>query len=270
MFGQNKRLAPKDFADLAEFKVTSMFFTLQGEGPFSGHRAVFIRLAHCNLTCSFCDTYFDDGDFLALRDIASRVQVLQHANADADADHTPVLVVITGGEPLMQPNLKVLLDLLHQNGHSTQIESNGNFYQTLPAITHLVVSPKINEAVAHQPTYVKVDPRTLERADTLKFVISATMSGYTHLPDWAFEWRDGNRHRRIYVTPMNVYARQPVKLGPGGTLAQRSEQDERISFWTPGLLDMAALQANYERAAEIALGTGAILSLQTHLFASLP
>jgi 7-carboxy-7-deazaguanine synthase len=269
MFGQNKRLTPKE-VDYGEncIKVTSMFFTLQGEGPFSGQRAIFIRLAHCNLACSFCDTYFDDGEILNISEIGLKVADLQFTNLGVY--HNPVLIVITGGEPLMQRGLKSLLDLLHSNGHSVQIESNGNFYQRLPILTHLVVSPKINETVTHQPTYVKVDHRTLERADTLKFVISATMPGYMHIPDWALEWRDGNRHRRIYITPMNIYARCPPKLGGGSTLAQRSEHDERISFWTPGLLDHATLQANYERAAEIALGTGAILSLQTHLFASLP
>jgi organic radical activating enzyme len=69
MFGTNEIVGKKYFADAPadSLFVTSMFFTLQGEGPYSGMPALFIRLAKCNLDCSFCDTFFDDGDWMFLR-----------------------------------------------------------------------------------------------------------------------------------------------------------------------------------------------------------
>jgi 7-carboxy-7-deazaguanine synthase len=53
--------------------VTSMFFTLQGEGPYAGMPALFIRLAKCNLDCSFCDTFFDDGDTFTYAELETKV-----------------------------------------------------------------------------------------------------------------------------------------------------------------------------------------------------
>ena len=62
MFGQNKPTSKHYFSDLPEnsLGIVSRFYTLQGEGPYSGMPALFIRLSKCNLTCGFCDTYFND------------------------------------------------------------------------------------------------------------------------------------------------------------------------------------------------------------------
>src|SRR5271157_5894244 len=56
MFGHNKVMVPKNYSaePAASLKITSIFYTLQGEGPFSGTPCCFIRLTGCNLTCSFC------------------------------------------------------------------------------------------------------------------------------------------------------------------------------------------------------------------------
>lgn len=65
MFGMNDSVGKAFFKEAKpdELFITSRFFTLQGEGPFRGHPAYFIRLAKCNLACSFCDTYFDAGEW---------------------------------------------------------------------------------------------------------------------------------------------------------------------------------------------------------------
>jgi 7-carboxy-7-deazaguanine synthase len=99
--------------------VHSVFYTIQGEGPFSGHPAVFIRLAGCNLQCPWCDTEYTQGRRLA------------HPSVLAQYVHSMSLpeglVVITGGEPFRQ-DLSKLLKILYDLGHYIQIETNG----TLP------------------------------------------------------------------------------------------------------------------------------------------
>jgi 7-carboxy-7-deazaguanine synthase len=99
--------------------VHSIFYTIQGEGPFSGFPAVFIRLAGCNLQCPHCDTEYTQGRRLAYPEVvAEYVSTLSQPRG---------LVVITGGEPFRQ-NLTKLLQCLSDYRLLVQIESNG----TLP------------------------------------------------------------------------------------------------------------------------------------------
>ena len=82
--------------------------------------------------------------------------------------------------------------------------------------------------------------------------------------------------KEIYVSPMNIYKKEPQKAkemrasNQEITIEERSTVDEIISFWEEGLLDMKANRRNHEYAAEYAMKYGFILNLQIHLFASLP
>ena len=119
-----------------KLEVHSIFHTIQGEGPYSGERATFIRLAGCNLKCPMCDTdYTSKRESMFVQDIVDQCGNGTSAYAE--------LVVITGGEPFRQ-NLSFLCDMLINNLHRIQIESNG----TLPPSPNLdkrvevVCSPK--------------------------------------------------------------------------------------------------------------------------------
>ena len=118
-----------------------MFESIQGEGPFCCRRALFIRLAGCNLRCPFCDTPYSldprDGAPRSVEELASKA-----------AGHGG-LVVLTGGEPLLQRRgLNALLEALWRlsPGQPVQLETNG----TLPPpdrgeplyMAYHVVSPK--------------------------------------------------------------------------------------------------------------------------------
>lgn len=100
----------------------SMFYTIQGEGPFTGERALFIRLAGCNLQCPWCDTEYTEGrrmiGIMELADKAAREIVARTAKR---GDH---LIVITGGEPFRQPIGKFIGTLVDM-GFRVQVESNG-------------------------------------------------------------------------------------------------------------------------------------------------
>lgn len=99
--------------------VHSIFYTIQGEGPFTGRPAVFVRLAGCNLQCPACDTEYTQGaQEMTVRAIVAEVTM--------ETQIVP-LVVITGGEPFRQ-NLEPLVLKLLNLGHEVQVETNG----TLP------------------------------------------------------------------------------------------------------------------------------------------
>jgi 7-carboxy-7-deazaguanine synthase len=108
--------------------------TVQGEGPSTGRRAVFIRLGLCNLDCSWCDTPYTwdwtgkngpPQDKGALR----KIEVTHLARTAANALQGSGMVVITGGEPLVQrTKLEALVAHLHVAGVPVEIETNGTLH----------------------------------------------------------------------------------------------------------------------------------------------
>lgn len=120
--------------------------TFQGEGPSTGRRAAFVRLGRCNLDCSWCDTPFTwDWDRF---DPATELRHLTVPLVVADLESmTPEIVVITGGEPLLQQRRLVpLLEACVERGWPVEIETNGTIVPQ-PALVGLVqqwnVSPKL-------------------------------------------------------------------------------------------------------------------------------
>ncbi|MBO7540482.1 MAG: radical SAM protein [Bacteroidales bacterium] len=110
-------------------KVNEIFHSLQGEGYNTGKAAVFVRLAGCNLQCSFCDT-----------DHAAYKEMSEEQIADTVAQYPVTLVVITGGEPALQLTSS-LIDRLHAKRKTVAVETNG----TLPLpdnVDWITVSPK--------------------------------------------------------------------------------------------------------------------------------
>lgn len=102
--------------------VHSIFNTIQGEGPFAGCPATFIRLTGCNLQCPMCDTEYTSKD-----------TVYDAHRLAEDAYSLAVgkkLIVITGGEPFRQ-NLRTLVHTLLYKGCIVQIETNGTLPPTI-------------------------------------------------------------------------------------------------------------------------------------------
>ena len=88
-------------------EVNEIFTSFQGEGPFIGKRATFLRLSKCNLNCDFCDTESrDEGEIMSIEDV-------KNALLDEFDKHNTDFLVITGGEPTLQyKELRELLPLL--------------------------------------------------------------------------------------------------------------------------------------------------------------
>jgi 7-carboxy-7-deazaguanine synthase len=268
-----------------------MFFTLQGEGPFAGQAAIFIRLAKCNLDCSFCDTFFDDGDWLTFAEIEAKMyytvcnywesrglEVPAWAMTPNEQNHAAypgVVLVMTGGEPLLQENISEFMRQQLSNFKAVQVESNGIPDTVVPDGVTLVCSPKCMEKDGVAVKYYAPSKTILDRADCLKFVMDAKdTSPYNNVPQWAHDWK-AKTGKEIYCSPMNVYNSFPQKIkllrAEKGTItmAERSTVDEKINFFEPGLLNMTAIAANHEYVGKYCMDHGFKMNMQMHLFANL-
>ena len=170
------------------YTIKEIYFTLQGEGTQAGRRAVFCRFAGCNLwsglekdragsICSFCDT-----DFVGYNGPGGGRFKDADAVARACANTWPGngasrLVVLTGGEPMLQVD-KPLIDALHKADFEIAIESNG----TLPvprAIDWICVSPKAGAVLVQKSgdelklvfPQAGIDPEMLSGLDFKHFLL---------------------------------------------------------------------------------------------------
>jgi 7-carboxy-7-deazaguanine synthase len=142
------------------YAVKEIFLTLQGEGMQAGRRAVFLRFSGCNLwtgreqdrsaaDCTFCDTDFvgmdgENGGRYEAEALAQRVAELWGDPAGGNGR----LVVITGGEPLLQLDA-ALIDALHGRGFEVALETNGTI-PAPPGIDWICVSPKAGTKVVQR------------------------------------------------------------------------------------------------------------------------
>ncbi len=106
-------MAPDPVLDVSE-----LFYSIQGESSYSGYPCVFIRLAGCNLRCSYCDTSYSYDEESRQIPISA---ILEYVEKFPDS-----LVEITGGEPLLQENVYLLMDKLLGYRYRVLIETNGS------------------------------------------------------------------------------------------------------------------------------------------------
>lgn len=126
------------------YRVNEIFYSLQGEGYFTGTPAVFLRFSGCNLHCGFCDTRHEDHTLMTPPEIIGRLKSYPSRH-----------IIITGGEPSLQLD-QILVDLLHDEGYFIQIETNGTHPLT-EGIDWVTCSPKGDGKGEHEVRLRSVD-----------------------------------------------------------------------------------------------------------------
>lgn len=210
----------RDYQDTLD--VHSVFSTIQGEGPFCGRPAVFVRLAGCNLQCPGCDTeYTDNRVRLNYGDILQNIEErLMATNSNAN------LIVISGGEPFRQ-NIKPFVDYLQGHNFDVQIETNGSMQIPLDLsnLTTVVCSPKS----------AKLHPSALHRANAFKYVMRAgNVREEDGLPLQALEHK---------ATP--YIARPPQGFRGKIYLQPMDEQDKELNLRNLSAVVDNAMKFNY-------------------------
>lgn len=282
----DRNVSPKEFTELAEagkLLVTSTFYTFQGEGPFAGQPAVFIRLAGCNIgakeDCPFCDTYFNLSTAMATT-VDMLIEEIARLWPGGYGSGRAPLVVITGGEPLLQwPMIEKLINAGRQEcaGIQWQIETNGmylreehldfvpsspshprNIFDTMSVA--FVVSPKIPHGKdRYSMNAIRPEWFDQDRADKLylKFVVTAdTDNPYCRLPLHLL-LACGVEPESVYISGMTDYT-DTVPTMPDAPVNMLWSFSERARVLTG---------ANWAYAAQLALQHGVNVSFQTHLLA---
>ena len=242
--------------------VNEIYLSLQGESTFAGLPCVFVRLTACNLRCSYCDTAyaFTEGTKRTLAEVRSEVQRLAKPFAKAPNEPTPApshegnnpattsaqfpspggarggflrlpLVELTGGEPLLQPNVLPLMKLLCDDGFLVLVETSG-------ALDISQIDPRVRRIMDLKcPSSGEVGRNRWENlpqlgaTDEIKFVIG-TAEDY----EWAREQITAHALDRVCPLLMSwVHPLAPAQqdkslkpVPPGMTPISRRDLAERI------------------------------------------
>lgn len=143
-------------------KVNEIFYSIQGESTMAGLPCVFIRLTHCNLRCSYCDTeyaFFEGTDF-SVSEIISEVN-----------KYGCNLVEITGGEPLLQKEVHILMKELCDMGFQVMIETGGSLpIKEIDKRVKVIIDLKCpSSKMSDKNLYENIF--SLKQDDEIKFVI---------------------------------------------------------------------------------------------------
>ena len=156
-------------------RVAEIFYSVQGEGSLVGTPSVFVRTSGCNLRCAWCDTPYaswePEGQDLAVSDVVSEV-----------VGYGPRRVVITGGEPMIVPEIVALSQELRRAGLHITIETAGTVYAAVTCDL-MSISPKLSNSTpqgrwAAQHERLRIQPDILQRLTSayeyqLKFVVAS-------------------------------------------------------------------------------------------------
>jgi 7-carboxy-7-deazaguanine synthase len=242
MFGTNE--ISKPFLDAkGDLIINEIFYTIQGEGPDAGRPAIFIRLAGCNLRCFFCDTDFERGEQMSCFDIGERVQALRK---ETDCR----LVVITGGEPLLQ-NIHPLVNLLNIHQICVTVETAGSVW--VEGLDMLFKSSRshspLGNAIICSPKTPLLHPKVARAAHALKYIIAAG----------EIDERDGLPIMSTQIPGKSARIARPNQCPNGKVYVQAMDVG-----------DEAKNHANLLLASTIAMKFGYRLSVQLHKLAQLP
>lgn len=157
-----QRLRPLQDKPVGTLVVHEIYRSLQGESRFSGLPCVFVRLTACHLRCGYCDTphAFHRGENLGIEDVLDRVLELSDP-----------LVEITGGEPLLQPEVLPLMSRLADAGRAVLLETSGSLdISSVDPRVHVILDVKTpGSGESRSMRWGNLD--RLKATDEVKFVI---------------------------------------------------------------------------------------------------
>ena len=194
-------------------KIAEIFYSVQGEGMLTGTPSVFVRTSGCNLRCTWCDTPYTswapEGVAMGVTDIVAEVRRYPAAH-----------VVVTGGEPMIQPEMVPLTERLRALGLHITIETAGTVFQPV-ACDLMSISPKLSNST---PGGSFAEPH--DRLRIQPTVLRELMARYEYQLKFVVENPEDIAEIRALLEALDA-PRERVILMPEGTehaqLAERSQ-----------------------------------------------
>lgn len=141
-------------------KIAELFYSVQGEGALVGVPSVFVRTSGCNLRCEWCDTPYTswrpEGTDWTLDRIVDEVR-----------SHPARHVVVTGGEPMIAPEIVALTGRLREAGLHITIETAGTVFHPV-ACDLMSISPKLSNSTPNDPKWSAQHDRVRIQPDVLR------------------------------------------------------------------------------------------------------
>lgn len=202
--------------------VQEIWYTIQGEGPFAGEPATFVRLTGCNLQCRLCDTdYTSVREKYSVHDLVEKIlgtrSNYKTTTVNTYRPHRKPLIVLTGGEPFRQ-NITPLVNELLDLNFRVQVETNGTL--VLPRMPD--ISCRKNGSLTRSDFYVICSPKTpilhkdlVPYIDAFKYVVEhEKVSALDGLPISVLgmernparpprDWRPSFLNGGVYVQPVD-------------------------------------------------------------------
>jgi 7-carboxy-7-deazaguanine synthase len=252
MFGKNPIAKPRH----DDFLVKNIWYTIQGEGPFAGLPATFVRFTGCNLRCFFCDTDFQGGTPYKMMELAKLL-------IERVIFNKCPLIVLTGGEPMLQDVflLSYALNFLWLRTRQTpgsgvstathndlmiQIETAGTVWPSWGILHDDLIDAILdhNVLIVCSPKTPKVHPRIEETTQHWKYIIRAgECDEEDGLPVMSTQAPD---------LPARIF--RPEQIDAENIWVQACDEGD----------DVAASERNLKRAASLTMRFGYRLSVQLH------
>ena len=200
--------------------ITEIFRSIQGEGTRAGLPCIFVRLTGCNLRCSWCDTAyaFHGGAKMNVEEVLARVEELSALPAPAHTQSEAgeilqklSLVELTGGEPLLQPDVIPLSQKLLDSGYRVMVETSGERpVAVLPRDVIKIVDVKCPDS-GEPDTFRMENLNALDDKDEIKFVISSRRD-YEFARNFTAQHNLARRVREVIFSPVHA---DPAGAWPG-------------------------------------------------------
>lgn len=202
-------------------RIAEIFTSIQGEGRYAETPSVFVRTTGCNLRCWFCDTPYTswrpEGEQLSWRSVAERV-------LEVDVQH----VVLTGGEPLLQPDIVPLSQTLRDAGRFVTVETAGTVFRPVAADL-MSISPKLSNSQPLTPTIWRDRHRLAQENDP---VLLRLIREYPHQLKFVVDEPDDLVEIAGYLQRFPEVAPDNIWLMPQGiTATELAERTEWLIPW---------------------------------------